>query len=137
VKKLALSIAATVLAAGLCTLLPAPNLAASADSPAPVASTAPVVVHAKDFAFKPLELTIPVGTTVTFVNDDDPAHTVTAAAMGDDKKPTFDSGNIDKDQKWTFTFKKPGTYQYFCQYHSFMKAKVVVAPAPSPPASPK
>jgi len=131
VKKLVLTVAATALAAGLCCILPVPDLAASAESPAPAASAAPVVVRAKDFAYKPLELTVAAGTTVTFVNDDDPAHTVTAAAMGDGKKPLFDSGNLDKGQKWTFTFKKPGTYQYFCTYHTFMKAKIVVTPAAS------
>ena len=133
VKRLALTLAATALAAGLCCVLPAPNLA---DSPAPVVSAAPIVVHTKDFAYKPLELTIPVGTTVTFVNDDDTGHTVTAVAEGD-KKPLFDSGNMDKGQKWTYTFKKPGTYQYLCTYHAFMKAKVVVTPAPAPAASAK
>jgi plastocyanin len=128
VKRLAISCAATVLAAAFCTLLPAPQGAGAADAPAAVATGTPIVVHTKDFAFKPLELTIPVGTTVTFVNDDDAAHTVAAATLGDDKKPLFDSGNMDKGQKWSFTFKKPGTYQYFCAYHAFMKAKIVVTP---------
>jgi plastocyanin len=117
---------ATVLAAAVCTLLPAPQGAGAADSPAPAASAAPVIVHTKDFAYKPLELKIPAGTTVTFVNDDDPAHTVTAVTLGDNKKPLFDSGNMDKGQKFSFTFKDPGTYQYFCAYHTFMKAKIVV-----------
>jgi plastocyanin len=131
VKKLVLSIAATVLAAGLCTLLPEQNPAGADDSPAPAASAAPIVVHAKDFAYKPLELTVTVGTMVMFVNDDDTAHTVTAVTMGDDKKPLFDSGNMDKGQRWSFTFKKPGTYQYLCMYHAFMKAKIVVTPPAS------
>ena len=130
-KRLVLSIAATVLAAGLCTLLPEQNPAGAADSPGPAASAAPIVVHAKDFAYKPLELTVTVGTTVTFVNDDDTAHTVTAVTTGDDKKPLFDSGNMDKGQKWSFTFKNPGTYQYLCMYHAFMKAKIVVTPPAS------
>ena len=56
----------------------------------------------------------------------DPAHTVTAVTLGDNKKPLFDSGNMDKGQKFSFTFKKPGTYQYLCAYHTFMKAKIVV-----------
>jgi plastocyanin len=131
VKRFVLSIAATVLAAGLCTLLPEQNPAGAADSPAPAASAAPIIVHAKDFAYKPLELTVAVGTTVTFVNDDDTSHTVTAVTMGDDKKPLFDSGNLDKGQKWSFTFKKPGTYQYLCTYHAFMKAQIVVTPPAS------
>jgi len=130
VKRFVLSIAATALAAGLCMLLPGQNRV-GADSLAPAASTAPIVVHTKDFAYRPLELTVPVGTTVTFVNDDDTAHTITAVTMGDDKKPIFDSGNLDKSQKWSYTFKKPGTYEYLCTYHAFMKAKIVVTPPAS------
>jgi plastocyanin len=113
------------LAAGLWTVHAAPNAARAADAPAPAASAAPIVVHTKDFAYKPLTLTIPAGTSVTFVNDDPAAHTVTAT--GD--KPAFDSGNMDQNAKWTFTFKTPGTYQYFCKYHAFMKATVVVTAA--------
>ena len=81
-------------------------------------------MHTKDFAYAPPDLTIPAGTTVTFVNDDEPAHTVTAV----DK--SFDSGNMDKGAKWTYTFNKPGTYQYICTYHPFMKAKIVVTAPP-------
>ena len=51
--------------------------------------------------------------------------------MGDDKKPLFYSSNLDKGQKWSFTFKKPGTYQYLCMYHAFMKAQIVVTPPAS------
>ena len=126
-----LSLAATALAAALCLVFPASGPADAADAAATAAPA--ITVHAKDFAYKPLELTIPAGTAVTFVNDDDAAHTVTSSTNGDNKKPLFDSGNLDKAQKWTFTFKTPGTYQYFCGYHPFMKAKVVVIA----PATPK
>ena len=128
VTRLALTCAATVLAAFLCIAFPGSSSVGAADSPAAAASAAPVIVHTKDFAYKPLEVTIPAGTTVTFINDDDPAHTVTSVTNGDDKKPLFDSGNMDKGQKWSYTFKKPGTYQYVCAYHAFMKAKIVVTP---------
>jgi len=123
VKRLLFAFLGMALAAGLWTVHAAPNAARAADAPAPAAS--PIVVHTKDFAYKPLSLTIPAGTTVTFVNDDDVAHTVTSS---DDKK-AFDSGNMDKNTKWTFTFKTPGTYQYVCAYHAFMKAKVIVTAA--------
>jgi plastocyanin len=114
--------AAFALVAALALGSPAPRArAADAASPAPSAA-ASVIVHTKDFAYAPPVLTIPVGTTVTFVNDDEPAHTVTAT----DK--SFDSGNMDKGAKWTHTFTTAGTFTYFCIYHTFMKAKVVVTP---------
>jgi plastocyanin len=102
----------------------------AADMPAPAASAAAIVVHTKDFAYKPVALTIPVGTAVTFVNDDDTAHTITAVDQAGGK-PIFDSGNMDKGAKWTHTFKTAGTFKYVCAYHPFMKATIVVEPAPS------
>jgi plastocyanin len=127
VKRFLFAFLAAALVAGLWTTH-APNAARASDSATPAASPAPIVVHTKDFAYKPLTLTVPAGTAVTFVNDDDAAHTVTSS---DDKK-VFDSGNMDKNAKFTFTFKNPGTYQYFCLYHAFMKAKVIVTAADAP-----
>ncbi len=124
-KRLLFAFIGTALAAGLWTMHAAPNAARAADAPAPAASAAPIVVRTKDFAYKPATLTILAGTTVTFANDDDVAHTVTSS----DTPKAFDSGNMDKNAKWTFTFKTPGTYQYSCAYHAFMKAKVIVRAA--------
>ena len=78
------------------------------------------IVHVKDFAFRPASLTITVGQRVTFQNDDDEAHTVTAT----DK--SFDSAGLDSGQTWTHTFERPGTYTYFCALHPYMKGKIVV-----------
>jgi plastocyanin len=116
-------IAGIALAASLLHAAPIKPARAADASPSAAASPAVVIVHTKDFAYVPEVLTIPVGTTVTFVNDDEPAHTVTAV----DK--SFDSGNMDKNAKWTHTFNTPGTFDYYCIYHTFMKAKVVVKPA--------
>ncbi|HYL26791.1 MAG TPA: cupredoxin family copper-binding protein [Candidatus Nitrosotalea sp.] len=77
-------------------------------------------VHIKGDAFVPPTLTVPAGTTVTFANDDDDAHTVTAS------DGTFDSKGLDTSQTWQHTFEKPGTYRYFCQLHPFMKGTIVV-----------
>jgi plastocyanin len=124
----ALTVAA--LAFAVCTVgLPASS-AHAADSPAPATSSAPIVVHTKDFAYAPVTLTIRVGTAVTFVNDDDAAHTVTAVDLANGN-PIFNSGNMEKGAKWTYTFKKAGTYAYACAYHAFMKGTIVVQPAPS------
>jgi plastocyanin len=94
---------------------------ASSPGPAasPVASPA-VVVHIKDFAYKPETVTIRPGQSVRFVEDDETPHTVTAV----DK--SFDSGNLDKGKSWTHAFASEGTYAYFCAYHTYMKGKVVV-----------
>ncbi len=62
-------------------------------------------------AFAPAELHVTVGTTVVWTNPDYQAHTVTA----DDA--AFDSGDQNPGDVFQQTFSKPGTYQYFCQYH--------------------
>ena len=102
---------------------------AIAQSPAPSPASAPsaaasampvVVVHIKNFAYVPDTVNVQPGQTVRWVEDDDTPHTVTAS----DK--SFDSGNLNKKDAWTYAFNKPGTYAYICAYHPYMKGKVVV-----------
>ena len=63
---------------------------------------------------------IGVNNTVTWVNNDDAPHTVTA------NDGSFNSGNLDPGQSWSFTFTDPGTYTYHCSYHSWMEGTVIV-----------
>jgi plastocyanin len=81
---------------------------------------APPSVEIKNDAFAPKTLTITAGQTVTFTNDDDDAHTVTAT------DGAFDSKGLDTNGRWRHTFTKPGTYAYYCQLHPFMKGTIVV-----------
>jgi len=80
-----------------------------------------VQVKIDNFAFSPAELTVTAGTTVEWVNRDDIPHVV----VSDDKK-TFKSKVLDTDEKFSYTFAKPGTYAYFCSVHPKMTGKVVV-----------
>jgi len=82
------------------------------------ASSAEVKID--NFSFGPSTLTVAVGTTVTWTNRDDIPHTV----VSDDK--VFKSKVLDTDEKFSFTFTKPGTYPYFCSVHPKMTGKVVV-----------
>jgi plastocyanin len=95
-------------------------LAAMLAPSAIAASPAAPAVQIKDDAFSPRTLTITVGQTVTFTNDDDDAHTVTAV------DGSFDSKGLDTHGVWRHVFKKPGSYAYFCQLHPFMKGTIVV-----------
>ena len=61
-----------------------------------------------------------VGTTVTWVNDDAVIHTVT------DVDGQFDSGFLGSGEGFSFTFTEPGEYEYFCQPHPWMRARVIV-----------
>jgi plastocyanin len=108
-------LAAALLALSLATAAPA------APTAAPSGPAADATVHIANFAFRPPTVKIHTGQTVLFVNDDNDAHTVTA------KDKSFDSGGLDTHDSWTHTFTKPGTYEYFCALHPYMKAVVVVS----------
>jgi len=77
-------------------------------------------VKIANFAFDPPSLTISVGTTVKWTNEDSAQHTATA----DDG--SFDSGQLRKGQSFTFTFTKEGTFTYICADHAKMKATIIV-----------
>src|SRR5215813_6798595 len=112
--------------AGLAALLAVGTglLAAGQKGFAASAQQKPATAEVKidNFSFSPNELTIPAGTTVTWTNRDDIPHTVVSS---DDPK-TFKSKVMDTDEKFSFTFSKPGTYPYFCSVHPKMVSKVVV-----------
>jgi amicyanin len=80
----------------------------------------PPSVRIDNFTFTPAEITIAPGTALTWVNGDDIPHTVVATGK------TFRSKVMDTEQQFSFTFNKPGTYEYFCSLHPHMKGKVVV-----------
>ena len=82
-------------------------------------------VPIKDFAFKPASVTVSVGDTVTWTNQDQAPHTATA------NDGSFDTGNLDKGQSGSHTFSKAGTFAYICSVHPSMKGTVVVTGASS------
>jgi plastocyanin len=78
-------------------------------------------VKIDNFSFGPTTLTVPAGTTITWKNNDDVPHVVSS----DDGK-MFKSKALDTDDHFSFTFTKPGTYNYYCAIHPKMTAKIVV-----------
>jgi len=89
-------------------------------APAPRApATASVTLANK--AFSPSSVTIAVGGTVTWTNNDG-AHNVTANG-GTFKSPIFSTGTFK------FTFTKAGTYPYSCTLHGGMNGTVIVQDA--------
>jgi len=96
-----------------------PQMTAS-PTPAGGAPVATGTVAIKNFAFGPASVTVPVGTTVTWTNDDSEAHTVTAP-KGPPHSPPLPPGGT-----FTYRFTKPGTYSYLCTIHPYMHGTVVV-----------
>lgn len=103
--------------------------AASTSSPAastPAASapaeptSGPEKVAIKDFEYDPKTLDVQAGAKVSWTNEDVANHTVTF----DDGSENL--GSQSKDKTVSFTFKKPGTYAYHCDFHPNMHGTVVV-----------
>ena len=65
-------------------------------------------------------LTVPVGTTVTWLNKDEDVHTVVSTTQA------FRSPGLETDDAYSYRFTKPGEYQYFCTLHPLMTGKVIV-----------
>jgi plastocyanin len=86
----------------------------------PPAKTAAPAVHISNFTFGPQLLTVRIGQTVTWTNDDDIPHTVVAT----DK--SFKSKVLDTGQSFSFTFTAPGLVPYFCSLHPHMTGKIMV-----------
>ncbi len=72
------------------------------------------------FAFSPATVTIQVGDTVTWTNNDSTAHTATS---GDNSIAT---GNIATGESASVTFIAAGSYAYVCSIHPQMAGTVVV-----------
>jgi len=91
--------------------------AAASDMPATPAKTASVTIQ--NFSYG-VPLTVQVGTTVTWTNADQMAHTVTAAGGA------FSSGDMAQGATFSYTFAQEGTYDYTCTYHPRMLGQVIV-----------
>lgn len=78
-------------------------------------------VKIDNFSFGPPALTVPVGSTVTWTNQDDVPHNVVSSEGKTLKSPVLDTG-----QTFSYTFTQKGTYPYFCGIHPRMTGKVVV-----------
>lgn len=73
-----------------------------------------------NFSFSPQQLTIAAGTKVVWVNNDDVPHTVVGTHQ------EFRSKALDTGDRFSFTFTKAGTFDYFCSVHPMMTGKIVV-----------
>jgi amicyanin len=74
-----------------------------------------------NFAFVPPLLQVKAGTTVTWVNRDDIPHSVVCPPLSVHSHP------MDTDETFSYTFVKPGVYNYLCGLHPFMHGQVVVS----------
>lgn len=79
-------------------------------------------IDIRNLEFSPTPITVTVGTTVVWTNNDTVDHTVTSTSG----PASFDSGVMEGGDTFGFTFAEAGTYDYFCELHPFMRAQVIV-----------
>jgi plastocyanin len=65
-------------------------------------------------AFQPAELTVHIGETVEWENQDLVSHTTTS------NTGVWDSGPLAPDEKFTFVFNALGDFPYHCSFHPEM-----------------
>jgi plastocyanin len=85
------------------------------------AETSKAEVRIDNFSFSPKEITVAVGTTVTWTNHDDVPHVVASADDQFRKSPA-----LDTDESFSHTFSTAGSYTYFCSIHPHMTGKIIV-----------
>ena len=122
---LAMAVVAGLLLAG-CTksagsTTTAPSGSTTTGGGATTAATGQFQVAIDNFAFTPAELTVPVGSTITWTNNQAANHTVTSDTGA------FDSGTLATGATFKWTFTQAGEFPYHCSIHASMTAKIVVS----------
>ena len=79
-----------------------------------------------DECFLPFDVSVAVGATVLWSNDDSAAHTVSSGTIDAGLTGVFDSGLFMAGDSFEFTFDTAGTYDYFCMVHPWMTGTVNV-----------
>jgi len=102
--------------------LPILALAASFLAAAPASPTGTTQhVLMKGIAYEPRRITVHVGDTVEWANQDIVAHTATA------KDRSWDV-NVLPGRSGRMVMKTPGNFDYICRYHPNMTGEIVVEP---------
>ena len=78
--------------------------------------------------YMPGSIIVESGKKVRWVNNDVEVHSVTSGLESSaDRGKLFDSGLLNTNQTFEYTFDKPGTYNYYCTIHPIMTGLVNVS----------
>ena len=99
---------------------PTPSPTPTTDGPSSSVAIPAGAASLGNKAFMPDELTVAVGTTVTWMNTDSVAHTSTSDATG------WSSGMVAPGGRFSVAFQTAGTFPYHCTIHPGMVGTVVV-----------
>lgn len=106
---------------GASTTSDAPAAQATSSAAAPAAEAGAVQIGMQGLQFVPKDVTVKVGTTVTWKNLEDIGHNVVAEEGAD-----FESDTFGKDGTFEFTPEKAGTVKYVCTIHPGMAGTLTV-----------
>ncbi|MDD4901679.1 MAG: cupredoxin family copper-binding protein [Patescibacteria group bacterium] len=104
-----------------------PNASVSSSStPAPTPPPAPITppavtqgqVNIQNFSFNPAEVTVAVGDTVVWTNNDSVRHQIAS--------DSFNSVPLPQGGSFSHTFTAAGTFDYHCAIHPSMTGKIIV-----------
>ena len=96
-------------------------------TPSPTPTPAAQRVSANILNFTHQNVSVKAGTTVVWTNGDSDPHTASYGTPGN-IGPVFRSPVLNQGESYSFTFTSPGTFPYFCEIHTDMRATVTVTP---------
>jgi len=100
--------------------------------PATPARAADTIVVMKENKFLPEAITVQVGDTVTWVNQDVAVHNATA----DDARESWKTPNLNQNVEASVTFDAAATFAYRCTIHPGMDGRITILPAAATPTTP-
>ena len=113
--------AIAVLAVGMIAGLMLSSGSGSDDGATPtVLDDLDVTIEIIGFQYRPPNVLVPVGATVTWLNLDVAAHDSTA------RDGKWESDLLQREEETVVTFDEPGTWEYYCTIHPYMTATLTV-----------
>jgi plastocyanin len=76
--------------------------------------------------YDPQDITVAIGTTVKWTNNDETIHTVTSGTLESGPSGIFDSSILDAGSSFEYTFNSAETVDYYCIVHPWMAGSVTV-----------
>ena len=82
--------------------------------------------HQTDECYIPSSITVNTRDTITWINSDVAAHTVTSGIPSNGPDGLFESSLFPPNATFQITMTKPGNYDYFCLVHPWMVGTITV-----------
>jgi len=98
-----------------------PTPTTSATTAAGTTTSGSQTISISNFAFSNPDITVHVGDSITWTNNDSTTHTVTSIPSG-----PLNSGDLAQGKSYTYTFTTAGTFNYHCAIHANMTGTVTV-----------